>query len=319
MRIIFMGTPDFSVPALDALVEAGHEVMCVVAQPDKPKGRGKKLSSPPTIIRARELGIPTKQPRAVRRGPFVEWMKNSGADTAVVVAYGRILIPDLLQAPRLGCINIHASLLPSYRGAAPIHWAIINGEQETGVCTMQMDAGMDTGDVLLSRSASIGATESTEELWDRLAHLGAELIVETLASLSSITPQPQQHEAATYAPLLTKQDGYIDWNQPASAIHNRVRGVTSWPGAWTWWRESRLKLWFVRALNEPTTSPPGTVVRLRPRPVIATAAGCVELIEVQQAGKKRTPAESLVNGARLQIGEQVGAPQSTTTQPNSEH
>ena len=246
-------------------------------------------------------------------------MKTCGADVAIVIAYGRILIPDILNAPTKGCINVHASLLPQYRGAAPIHWSIINGETTTGVCTMQMDAGMDTGDVLLHSSTNIGATETTAELWDRLAHLGAELIVETLASYSSITAQPQDHEAATYAPLLTKQDGYIHWEQPASAVHNRVRGVTSWPGAWTWWRESRLKLWGVRALNEPTTNPPGTVVRLRPRPVIATTSGCVELLEVQQAGKKRTPAESLVNGARLQVGELLGRPQSTNPQPTSEH
>ena len=242
MRIIFMGTPDFAVPSLNALVEAGHDVICVVAQPDKPKGRGKKLVSPPTIERARELGIPTKQPRRVRRGPFVEWMQGAQVDLAVVVAYGRILRQNLLNAPKRGCINVHASLLPKYRGAAPIHWAVINGEKKTGVCTMQMDVGMDTGDVLLSRETEIGPEETTGQLWERLANIGASTLIETLNSLDSITPKPQDHNLATHAPMLQKSDGCIDWTQDAQTILNRVRGVTPFPGAWTIFRGEK-KWW----------------------------------------------------------------------------
>ena len=220
MRIIFMGTPDFAVPSLNALVDAGHDVICVVAQPDKPKGRGKKMVSPPTIERARQLGIPTRQPRRVRKGPFVEWMQGAQADLAVVVAYGRILRPNLLEAPKRGCINVHASLLPKYRGAAPIHWAVINGEQKTGVCTMQMDVGMDTGDVLLTRETEISSEENTGSLWERLSKLGASTLIETLESLDKITPQPQDHSQSTHAPMLQKSDGCIDWTQNAQRIYN---------------------------------------------------------------------------------------------------
>ena len=243
MRIIFMGTPDFAVPCLNALVDAGHEILCVVAQPDKPKGRGKKLVSPPTIARARELGIPTKQPRRVRKGPFVEWVQQADADLAVVVAYGRILKKNLLEAPKRGCINVHASLLPKYRGAAPIHWSIINGERKTGVCTMQMDVGMDTGDILLMRETDIGAEETTGVLWNRLSNMGAELLIETIANLDSITPIKQDDAQATYAPMLEKSDGAIDWSQPATDICNRIRGVNPNPGAHTKFREQPLKIW----------------------------------------------------------------------------
>lgn len=305
MKIVFMGTPDFAVPTLNAIVEAGHEVLCVVAQPDKPKGRGKKLVSPPTIERARELGIPTKQPRAVRRGPFVEWMKTCGADVAVVIAYGRILVSDLLNAPRLGCINVHASLLPKYRGAAPIHWAIIEGESKTGVCTMQMDEGMDTGDVLLRAETNISADETTAELWDRLANLGADLLVKTLQDLDSITPTQQDHERATHAPLIEKSIGYIDWTKSAIQLHNLIRGCVSWPVAQCGFRDKNLKIWKSQVSDVSSTEPAGTVVHLKPHPVISTGDGCLELLEVQLPGKNRCDASALVNGFQLKIGEQL--------------
>ena len=304
MNIIFMGTPEYSVPTLNALVKAGHTIECVVAQPDKPKGRGKQMMSPATIIRARELGIPTKQPRAVRRGPFVEWMKTSEADVAVVIAYGRILIPELLSAPRLGCINAHASLLPAYRGAAPIHWAIINGESETGVCIMQMDEGMDTGDVLLQESLPIHPTDTTPILWDKLAQLSAKLTVEALEKLEHLVPVPQNHSHASYAPLLEKSLGQMDWTWSAERLHNLVRGVQPWPGAFTHLRGKLLKIWE----TEPCEGQgiPGTVLEASINPIIATGSGALKLINIQRPGKKRMSASSLIHGQKLSVGERLG-------------
>ena len=304
MNIIFMGTPEYSVPTLNALVEAGHTIECVVAQPDKPKGRGKRLVSPATVIRAKELGIPTKQPRAVRRGPFVEWMKQSKADVAVVIAYGRILIPDLLNAPRLGCVNAHASLLPAYRGAAPIHWAVINGEKETGVCIMQMDEGMDTGDVLLEESIPILPTDTTPVLWEKLSQLSAKLIVEALEKLENLTPKPQNNDMASYAPLLEKSLGNIDWTWSAERLHNLVRGVQPWPGAYTQFRGQLLKVWETEPCEGQGV--PGTVIEASTFPVIATGTGALRLLSIQRAGKKRMSADTLIHGLRLSVGEQLG-------------
>ena len=304
MRIIFMGTPDFAVPCLDALIEAGHEILCVVAQPDKPKGRGKKLVSPPTIERARALGIPTKQPKRIRKGRFVDWVQQANADLAVVVAYGRILKNNILEAPRLGCINVHASLLPKYRGAAPIHWAVINGEKKTGVCTMQMDVGMDTGDILLVRDTTIEPEENTGVLWTRLSNMGAELLIKTIKNLNTITPIKQNHDEATYAPMLDKKDGAIDWNQPARDICNRIRGVNPNPGAHTIFREKPLKLWSATAVEGSGT--PGSVIVAKKKVIIATGDGAILLKEVQLPGKKRGPAQNLINGARITVGETLG-------------
>ena len=304
MRIIFMGTPDFSVPTLNALVEAGHEIVAVVAQPDRPKGRGKKLVSPPTVERARELGIDVWQPRKVRSGPFVEWMCATQADVAVVIAYGRILIPKLLQAPKYGCINVHASLLPKYRGAAPIHWSIIRGETQTGVCTMQMDEGMDTGDILLSQSIAISNTMTTTDLWDQLSKIGAQLMVETLDKLHHIMPQKQNSELASYAPLLKKDDGLIDFSQSAQDIYNLVRGVNSWPGAWCYLGEERLKIWSTEIVEDSTypSGKNGEIVSLE-GPIVQTGNGHLKLIEVQLSGKKRGPASNLKNANKIALGQ----------------
>lgn len=304
MNIIFMGTPDYSVPTLNALVEAGHTIVCVVAQPDKPKGRGKQMVSPATVIRARELGIPTRQPRAVRQGPFVEWMKQSNADIAVVIAYGRILIPDLLNAPRLGCINAHASILPAYRGAAPIHWAVINGETETGVCIMQMDEGMDTGAVLCQESIPIHPTDTTPSLWEKLSHLSAKLIVQTLENIDSLKPIPQDNSKATYAPMLEKSLGQIDWRWSATRLHNLIRGVQPWPGACTELRGELLKIWETEVCEGQGEA--GVVLDASKFPVIATGNGALRLIDIQRAGKKRMSADTLVHGLRLSVGEKLG-------------
>lgn len=308
MRIIFFGTPDFAVTVLDALLEAGHEVVCVVAQPDKPKGRGKKLVSPPTVARARELGIPTRQPRAVRRGPFVQWATTElEADVGVVVAYGRILIPALLDAPRRGCINVHASLLPKFRGAAPIQWAVIEGEATTGLCTMQMDEGLDTGDELLRCETPIGIDETGPELWGRLSHLGAALMVETLARLDDLTPTPQDHAAATHAPMLSKPDGVLDWTAPARRIHDRVRGVNPWPSGQATFRGEVLKVHRTRLADGVLANgaAPGTVLSVGEPLRVATGDGVIELLEVQLPGKRRTNARDFCNGARVEVGEML--------------
>lgn len=306
MRILFMGTPDFAVPALDALVNAGHHIVCVVAQPDRPKGRGKKLVSPPTIVRARELGLPTRQPRAVRRGPFVDWMTTEmQADVAVVVAYGRILIPALLEAPARGCINVHASLLPKYRGAAPIQWAIMEGESETGVSTQQMAEGLDTGDLLLEARTPIGIDDTGPDLWARLSQMGAELIVETLAQLDAITPVAQDDALATHARPLTKADGVLDWTWTARRIHDRVRGTNPWPSGQTTFRGAPLKVHRTRLVSDRGGAP-GELLDVGGSVLVGAGEGAVELVEVQAPGKKRQAARDWANGARVAVGERLG-------------
>ena len=314
MRVIFMGTPDFSVPTLNALVEAGHEIIAVVAQPDRPKGRGKKLVSPPTVERARELGIDVWQPRKVRSGPFVEWMCSAQADVAVVIAYGRILMPKLLQAPKYGCINVHASLLPKYRGAAPIHWSIIRGETQTGVCTMQMDEGMDTGDILLSQSTPISNSMTTSELWTQLSQLGAQLMVQTLEQLHDITPQKQNSDLATYAPLLKKEDGLIDFSKSAQEIYNLVRGVNSWPGAWCYLGDDRLKIWSTEIVQNTNLvqGKPGEIISLE-EPIVQTGDGLLKLLDVQLAGKNRGPASNLKNANKISLGQSLSHIPATIT------
>jgi methionyl-tRNA formyltransferase len=304
MRIIFMGTPEFAVPTLNALVEAGHEIVAVVAQPDRPKGRGQKMVSPPTVERARELGIPTKQPRAVRKGPFVDWMTTAAADVGVVVAYGRILIPALLQAPRLGCINVHASLLPKYRGAAPINWALVNGETESGVCTMQMAEGLDTGDVLLEGRTLVPPDETAGELYDRLATLGATLAVDTLAQLDTLEPRPQDHPNHTLAPLIDRAAAQIDWSKSAAEIHNLVRGFNPWPTAWTLLGTDRLKVHRTRTVDGEGA--PGTVISAGSRVRVAAGTGAVELEQVQLPGKRAQSGPDLVNSGRLTEGMVLG-------------
>ena len=304
MRVIFMGTPDFAVPTLNALVEAGHEILAVVAQPDRPKGRGQKMVSPPTIQRARELGIETKQPRAVRRGPFVEWMTQANADVAVVVAYGRILIPALLDAPRHGCVNVHASLLPKYRGAAPINWAIVRGESESGVATMQMAEGLDTGDVLLETATPIGPNETAGELHDRLAPLGAQLAVDTLARIEEIQARPQDHDAHTLAPLIDRALAQIDWSMSAQAIHNLVRGFNPWPTAWTALGDDRMKIHQTRLVDG--SGQPGEVIQADSQLVIAAGEGALVLERIQLPGKRALSGRDLVNGGRIQKGVTLG-------------
>ena len=235
MRTLFMGTPDFAVPCLKSLIDAGHEVCGVFTQPDKPKGRGYALTPPPVKLLASKSGIPVYQPKTLKDGEALTIVKELSPEVIVVVAYGKILPKEIIEYPAFGCINVHASLLPRYRGAAPIQWCVLNGEKETGVTTMFMDVGLDTGDMLLKAATPIGDNETAGELHDRLSKLGAELIVETLTKLQSgaLIREKQKDGDSCYAPMLTKELSRIDWNKPAQSVHNQIRGLSPWPTAQT--------------------------------------------------------------------------------------
>jgi len=308
VRLAFLGTPQFAVPTLERTVAAGHEVLAVITQPDRPRGRGQVPAAPPVKEAALRLGLPVYQPERIRRPEAVELLSGLNLDAMVAVGYGQIIPQSIIDLVPLGIINVHASLLPKYRGAGPIQWAILNGETRTGVTTMRIDAGLDTGDMLLKAETEIGAEETAVELGRRLAGMGADLLVETLAGLAAgtIVPEKQDPAQATYAPLLKKEDGRIEWSRPAAAIHNQVRGLQPWPGAYTAFRGHTLHVWRakVRGLGSGVWEP-GRVVGLRPL-VIACGEGELELIEVQMEGRKRISAADFVNGQRIEEGEQLG-------------
>jgi methionyl-tRNA formyltransferase len=300
LRVVFMGTPEFAVPTLDAIVAAGHEVVLVVAQPDRPAGRGQQLVSPPVAARARALGLPLVQPLKIKSGPFPDEVRAANADVAVVLAYGRILTPELLAAPRLGCVNVHASLLPRWRGAAPIQAAILAGDTITGVCTQQMEAGLDTGPVYEARETPIGPEETAGELHDRLSQLSAEIAVSTLAALTTTTPAPQDHAAATWAPKIEKDDGRVDWTRPAVELHRRIRAMTPWPGGSVARADGALKLLRV-ALRPDLHGAPGAVLSVDPL-VVATGDGALELVTVQAPGRRPVAGADYARGAHLAPG-----------------
>lgn len=301
MRIGFFGTPDFALHTLQALHAAGHDIAVVVAQPDKPAGRGNALTSPVTITWARAHGIPTLQPVKVRTGEFPEQIEALGLDVAVVVAYGRILTPRLLAAPRRGCINVHGSLLPRWRGAAPIQWAVLSGDAESGVCTMQMDEGLDTGAVLLRAATPIGPRETAGQLYDRLAALGADLAVRTLAELDTLVPEPQPAEGATYARMLEKADGRLDLARPAAALDAQIRGLSPWPGAFATFRGEPLKVLEAEPVDAAPAGAPGTIGK---GAVVRAGQGGLRLLRVQLPGKKPVSGDDFMNGARA-LGEQL--------------
>ncbi|HEV2763947.1 MAG TPA: methionyl-tRNA formyltransferase, partial [Pyrinomonadaceae bacterium] len=247
MRLIFMGTPESAVPTLRRCVEDGHEVVAVWTQPDRPAGRGNKLASPPVKEFALSRGLAVHQPSKIKTEETAALFASHEAEAAVVVAYGRILPPTLLSAPRRGCVNVHFSLLPKYRGAAPVNWSIVRGERETGVTTMLMDEGLDTGPVLLQRATAVGECETAPELLARLSHEGAELLSETLRRLDEIEPRRQDDSRATLAPILRREDGRVDWSQPASHVERCVRGFQPWPNAHTQFRSQRLIIWRAEA------------------------------------------------------------------------
>ncbi len=307
MRLVFLGTPEFAVPTLERTVEAGHQVLAVLTQPDRARGRGQHEAAPPVKQAALRLGLPVYQPERVRRPEAVEYLRSLAADAMVVVGYGQIIPQSVIDLARLGIINVHASLLPAYRGAGPIQWAILNGETRTGVTTMRIDAGLDTGDMLLKAETGVGPEETAVELGRRLAGMGADLLVKTLRGLEAgtIVPEKQDPDRATYAPLLKKEDGRIEWTLSAAAIHNRVRGLQPWPGAYTTLRGQLLHLWKARPLAG--AGAPGRIVSLKPL-AIGCGEGLLEPIEVQMEGRKRMPAADFANGHRLAENEFLGEP-----------
>ncbi len=301
MRIVFMGTPDFSVPVLDALVEAGHEIAAVYCQPPRPAGRGKKDRPTPVHARAEALGLPVRHPVSLKDGTSQAEFAALEAEVAVVVAYGLILPQAILDAPRHGCLNIHASLLPRWRGAAPIHRAIMAGDTETGICIMQMEAGLDTGPVLLREATPIGEEETTAQLHDRLSAMGAGLIVQALRDLPTLTPEVQADEGVTYAAKIEKAEAQIDWTLPAAEIDRKIRGLSPFPGAWTEIEGQRVKLLASRLAQG--AGDPGTV--LDDALTVACGDGAVELLRLQRAGKSAQDRETFLRGLPLPAGSRI--------------
>ena len=308
LRIVFMGTPDFAVPSLEALIAGPDQVVAVVCQPDRERGRGKKVSPPPVKTAALEHGLPVLQPESVRKEPFLTQMRALAPDLLVVVAYGRILPGELLRLPPLGAINVHGSLLPRYRGAAPIQWAVINGDTETGITIMRMDEGMDTGDILLTVAEPIGWEDTAGSLFNRLARLGGNTLAQTLPLLQSgqLLAVPQDPALATMAPMLTKEDGHLDWTQPATALHCRIRGLDPWPSAYAFLGDTRLRLFAPEVVYKHFTHPPGTILRADNEGLLVAAGRDALLIhEIQPEGKKRMDAATWQLGARVPTGAQL--------------
>lgn len=319
MKIVFMGTPDFAVPSLKALLSAGHQVVGVVTQPDRPKGRGQKLAPPPVKAAALEAGLKTFQPEKIKTAEFTATLKKMAPELIVVAAFGQLLSEEILQLPGYGCINVHASLLPKYRGAAPIHWSVIKGESETGVTIMQMERGLDTGDMIVSESIPILSSDTTGTIHDKLALLGAQLLVKAVEEIAVGTARgiPQDHQQSTYAPLLTKDTEKIDWTKSSMDIYNLIRGLNPWPGAYTKNGDKVLKVWASSActidcipgpIPELTGYPPGQILGNIPDVgfAVATGNGCIALTEVQLQGSRRMKAEDFMRGYHLAKGTILG-------------
>ncbi len=305
MKILFMGTPDFAVPSLDALAAVGHQLVGAFSQPDKPKNRGMKLQPTPVKVCAERLGVPVFQPTKLRDGTALETIRQLDPDLIVVAAYGRILPQEILDYPRLGCINVHSSLLPKYRGAAPIHWAILNGEKETGVTIMHMALALDAGDIIRQRTTPIDPDETVEDLHDRLAQLGAELLVETVAQLAdgTATRTPQEESQVTLAPMLSRALSPMDWTRPARALHDQVRGLIPWPAAVTELGGVRCKILATTVLDETTGKAPGSVVAADKTGLkLACGDGRVLRIDRLQAdGGKRLAAADYLRGHPIPV------------------
>jgi methionyl-tRNA formyltransferase len=304
-RIIFMGTPEFAVHALSALHKNDRNVVLVVTQPDRRQGRGRQLSSPPVKEAALNFGYKVIQPSTIRSDEFSDIITEYEPDFIVVVAFGHIIAKNILDIPKVATLNIHASLLPKYRGSAPIQWAIIKGEVKTGVTIMRMDEGMDTGDILLSSEIEITPDDTSGTLHDRLANLGAGLLIQTLNAFETgdVHPVPQDHSQATYAPLLKKNDGIIDWKSPAQSIEAFIRGMTPWPGAFTFHGEKRLKIFKANTIFADTTGVPGTVMKGFPDELrIATGKGILSILEIQGESGKRLLIKDFLRGYALPPG-----------------
>jgi methionyl-tRNA formyltransferase len=310
VRTIFFGSPEFAVPCLEALHDMS-EVAVVISQPDRPAGRGLAMRPPAVKKRALELGLEVWQPTKVRTAEFAAKLKGLEADVAVVVAYGRIVPRAVLDAPRMGCVNVHASLLPRWRGAAPIQWSIVHGDAETGVSLMQMDEGMDTGAVLATTSTLIARDDDAATLSDRLSKMGAELLRTELPRYvaGEITPRPQDESAATMAPLLKKEHGRIDWNKSSEAVHNQIRGMNPWPGAHTVLGERRIKVHrTVASTLDPEGATPGQVTALDAEGIlVACAEGTLEIQELQESGRKRVDARAFASGRGVAVGDRFAS------------
>ena len=302
LKIVFMGTPDFAVPSLQALIDSPHKVAAVVCQPDRQRGRGKVLSPPPVKVLATQNDLPLLQPDSVRTDEFFAQLQSIGPDLLVVVAYGKILPTSLLALPRLGAINVHGSLLPKYRGAAPIQWAVIDGETETGITIMQMDAGMDTGDILLVERTPIGPQETAGELFDRLSQMGGATLVSAVDKLAAgqLTRQPQNHTLATTAPMLNKEMGHIDWSLPAEKLQSLIRGLDPWPSAYGFIDGKRYRFFHPEVFAYHTTEEPGTICRADDQGLlVATGKDCLLIREIQPEGKKRMDVGASLRGKTI--------------------
>ncbi len=304
-----MGTPEFALPSLSALHQSGHAVLSVVTQPDRPKGRGEHLAPPLAKLMAERFDLPVLQPTKMKDPAFIESLRALKPEMMVVVAFGRILPPEILDLPPRGCVNLHASLLPKYRGAAPIQWAIINGEQETGVTTIRMDPGMDTGDILLHERVSILPEDTAGSLSVRMAERGADLLLRTLKGIESgeIVPAPQNSSEATMAPLLEKEAGEMDWAQPAVAIVNRIRGLSPWPGAYTFYRDERWRIWKGALIDKTSEEMPGTILHGgRESLPVATGRGLLQILEIQPENGRRMGIREFLAGHSVEAGVVLG-------------
>lgn len=309
MRIVFMGTPHAAVPTLRQCLADGHEVVAVWTQPDKPSGRGHKVAFSPIKEFALSHGLTVHQPARIKNEQAKELFSSHHAEVAVVVAYGRILPDEFLRAPRRGCINVHFSLLPLYRGAAPANWAIVNGETETGVTTMFIEPTLDTGPILLQRKTGIGETETAPELMERLAEIGAGLLSDTLTRLDELTPRPQHDRDATFAPVLKKEDGLITWAQSAFLIERCVRGFQPWPNAYTTFKSKGLTIYRAEAIKSPGSDAAVGEIIAAQRDELLVSCGeqtALRLIEVQPEARKRMPARDFINGLHVKVGDRLG-------------
>lgn len=309
MKVVFMGTPLAAVPTLERILTGGHEVVAVWTQPDRPAGRGNKVTMPPVKEFAIEKGLPVYQPIKIKKPEALELFRSHNADVAVVVAYGRILPEGFLEAFPKGCINVHFSLLPKYRGAAPVNWAIANGEKETGVTTMRMDSGLDTGDILLIAETPIGADENAIQLMERLSYLGAELLSETLNKLDSITPQKQDDLKASFAPILKKEDGLIDWSMTAIQIKNHVLAFQPFPKSYTFFQGRRFFLWRANVYKDAEGESTAEVVLQADGDSLLIGCGSntvLQVVEAQLEGKNRVGARDFINGSHIKVGDRLG-------------
>ena len=305
MRIVFMGTPDFAVPTLTALIEGGHEVVAVVTQPDKSKGRGKAVLMTPVKEKAIEYEIPVYQPVKVRDPEFVELLKTMAPDTIVVVAFGQILPKSILDLPKYGCVNVHASLLPKYRGAAPIQWAVIDGEKESGVTTMMMDVGLDTGDMLEQKAIPLDEKETGGSLFDKLSEVGAKLCVKTMEAIENGTAvyTPQDDALAIHTGKIQKEMGSIDWSKDAEVIERLVRGLNPWPSAYTRIDDKNLKIWRAKVISHEVKAAPGCILKVTKDELeVQTGNGVLALLEVQLEGKKRMTTDAFLRGYQVTEG-----------------